>query len=114
MAVVVVVVLVGAGIHAWAATPVDSGSAATDPLAVARGAVTKLTFTGTVLVQWFDGKKQHARRVQVDDDNGLLVVGASRRVMTDGEEGVVRESNGWVALGADPASREQPAPTDLY
>ena len=60
MAVVVVVVLVGAGIHAWAATPVDSGSAATDPLAVARGAVTKLTFTGT-----FEGLATPATIAQV-------------------------------------------------
>jgi hypothetical protein len=100
-------------VHAWAA-PSDPASSAPEPLAIAREALTKLTFTGTVLVSWFDGKRTHSQRVPVDDDNGLLVVGSARRVMTDGDEGVVREGDGWAALGADAAARSKPAPTQNY
>jgi sigma-E factor negative regulatory protein RseB len=114
VAVIAAGVGVATGVHAWAAQRVEPGPSPQDPLTTAREAVTKSTFTGIVRVQWFDGEHHHTQRVEVDDNNGLLVVGTSRGVMTDGETGLVRESDGWAALGADTTTQSGPAPTDNY
>jgi hypothetical protein len=114
VAVIVTAVGVVAAVHAWAAEPVEPSPSPQDPLTTAREAVTKSTFTGNVRVQWFDGEHHHTQHVEVDDDNGLLVVGSSRGVMTDGETGLVRENDGWVAFGADATTQSGPAPTQNY
>ncbi len=113
-AVTVTVVAAGVGVHASAATQREPEPSVPDPLAVARDAVTKSTFTGTVRVEWVDGTKRHSQEVKVADDDGLLVVGSQRRVMADGDEGLVRESDGWVALGADASTDSGPAATVNY
>jgi sigma-E factor negative regulatory protein RseB len=102
------------GVRVRNAEGTEPGPSVQDPLATAREAVTKATFTGTVRVRWFDGKHQHTERVEVDDDNGLLVVGSSRSVITDGEEGLVHASDGWLALGADSSTQLGPLATANY
>jgi hypothetical protein len=113
VAVVVTSVGIVAGIHAWAA-PRGPVPPLENPLASARDAMARSTFTGTVRVEWFDGHRDHAESVKVDDNNGLLVVGASRQVMGDGEEGLVREADGWIALGADGSTLAGPPPGKNY
>ncbi len=115
VAVVVAGVGVGAVVHGWALSRGDPAAPSVpDPLTTARAAVTKSTFEGTVRVEWLDGGRPRTEDVHVDDDNGLLVVGDSRAVMSDGEEGLVRESDGWIALAGDAATASTPVATSNY
>lgn len=115
VAVVVGSVGFGAAVHGWALPRDEPASPSVpDPLTMARDAVTRSSFTGTVRVQWLDGTHRRTQDVRVDDDNGLLVIGAARAVMSDADEGLVHESDGWVAMGTDPATDSGPAATANY
>ena len=114
-AITAMVVASVAAVKAWAAGPGPGAGRGEQLVDAAERAVREYAFSGVVAVEWYESGRKKTERVPVHDDDGMLQLGTTTRVMTDGERTLVRESDGWTVLwGGHVATGQRPSPEAKY
>jgi sigma-E factor negative regulatory protein RseB len=82
-------------------------------LAHSREAATDHDFTGTVEVEWKDGRRRRRETVAVEVEDGVLHLGRDR-LLGAGSRRLLKTGSGWELLWAAPAEGREPDPEAKY
>ena len=101
----------------WAATNgaaavVFGAQAAVDLLERSREAAQSEAFTGTVVVQWHEGRRRHTEQVPVRSARGVMHLGDD--VVGAGSRRLVHGPDGWLTLWGHDVAALGPSPTAKY
>jgi sigma-E factor negative regulatory protein RseB len=91
----------------------DDSDAARRLLQESRDAATAHDFTGTVEVEWRDGRTLRHETVAVEVEDGVLHLGKDR-LLGAGNRRVLKTDSGWELLWAAPAQGGEPDPGAKY
>jgi hypothetical protein len=91
----------------------DDSDAARQLLEHSRDAATDHDFTGTVDVEWQDGRRRREETVAVEVKDGVLHLGRDR-LLGAGNRRMLKTDSGWELLWAAPATGREPDPGTKY
>jgi hypothetical protein len=91
----------------------DDGEAAQELLEQSRHAAAEHEFTGTIEVEWRDGRARKSETVEVEAEDGVLHLGETH-LAGAGDRRMMKTEAGWQLLWAAPPKGEEPEPTGKY
>jgi hypothetical protein len=91
----------------------DDSDTARQLLQHSEDAATGHDFTGTVEVQWQDGRRMRQQTVAVEVEDGVLHLGKDR-LLGAGNRRMLKTDSGWELLWAAPAKGREPDPGAKY